>query len=233
MDLSTYSAIKTKLQNDLDLVDEDFVTEAELLGYMNEAIDDAETLIHTLGLEANYFLNTDTLTISSGTADYSMPSDIYANKMMKIFYINGTKKYDIYRIRNLSEIPHVQSGEDYRYIIFNLTTGIVQRFYPTPLESGAYISRYYIRNVRKLTTSTGASNTCELPEAINFLYAHCRMRIYEKEGNPNLTKAIQDTKTQYDLMTSTLQEMVPDGDNQIIPDMTFYEDSYLDFGWRG
>lgn len=233
MNLPTYSDLKTKLQNDLDIQDEDFVTETELLGYMNEAIDDAETLIHTLGLEARYFLNTDTLTLVSGTSDYAMPTDIYANKMVKMFYINGAKKYEINRIRNLNEIPWTQTGEDYRYIIFNLTSGIVMRFYPTPAESGAYISRYYIRNVRALTTSTSASNTLEIPESANFLLQHVKMRVYEKEGNPNLQKAITDVKVQYDLMAQTLQEMVPDGDNQILPDFTFYEDAYLEYGWRG
>lgn len=231
MNLPTYSQIKQKIENDLDLIDEDFVSETELLGYMNEAIDDAETLIHTLGLESRYFLTMDTLTLVSGTSDYSMPSDIYANKLVKVQYINGSKKYDVVRIRDLSEIPNVQSGDDYRYIVFNFTAGVKKRIYPTPLESGAYINRYYIRNVRSLTSSTDASNTCELPECINFLYSHVKMRVAEKERiAENVQKAMADVKVQYELMAQTLQEMIPDGDNSIIPDMSFYEDMYFNFG---
>lgn len=229
MILTTYTNIKTKLQNDLDIIDEDFVSETELLGYMNEAIDDSETLIHTLGLEARYFLTTDTLTLANGTTDYAMPSDIYANKLVKLFYINGSIKYEVTRIRDIAEIPFVQTGEDYRYMILNLTNGIVQRYYPTPAESGPYIQRYYIRNVRPLTTSSSASNTCEIPECINFLYQHVKMRVYEKEGNPNLPKAMTDLKVQYDLMAQVLREMVPDGNNAIPPDFTYYDDMSLDF----
>lgn len=224
MNLPTYSTLKTKLQNDLDLVDEDFVTEAELLGYMNEAIDDAETLIHTLGIEARYFKTTDTVTLVSGTADYSMPSDIYANKMIGVYYMNGAKKYKVPRRRDQDRILDDVTGADYEYDILNLTNGLVQRFYPTPAENGAYIFRYYIRNVRALTTSTASTNTCEIPECINFLYQHVKMRVYEKEGNPNLQKSMADVKTQYDLMAQTLQEMVPDGDNAILPDLSYYHE---------
>lgn len=232
MNLVTYSAIKTKIENDLDLIDETFISETELLGYMNEAINDAQAVIHNLGLEARYFLTQDTLTISNGTSDYSMPTDIYANKIVHIQYTNGSKTYYLRRIREMGEIPFIEVAEDYKYQIFNLTAGIVMRLFPTPVESGAFITRYYIREVRALTTSTDASNTCEIPECINFLYQHVKTRCYEKEGNKNLEKAVMDLKTQHDLMVQTLQEMVPDTNNQILPDFSHYEDMALEWGWR-
>lgn len=231
MELMTYSAIKEKLYNDLDLSDEDFITETEFLGYLNEAIDDCESIIHNLGLEAKYFLNTDTLSLVSGTSDYDPPSDIFANKIVKQFYINGSKKYEIFRVRDIAEVPWIQAGEDYKYMILNLTGGIKHRFYPTPAESGAYIQRYYIRNVRKLTTSTASTNTCEIPESINFIFAHTKFRVYEKEGNPNLAEAGENLKLQHDLMVQNLQEFTQDNNTQIQPDMTFYDDMYLDWGW--
>lgn len=231
MELTTYSNIKTKLYNDLDLWDEDFTSETEFLGYLNEAIDDCESVIHNLGLEAKYFLQTDSMSLVSGTSDYDPPTDIYASKIVKMHYVNGSKKYEIQRIRDLNEIPWVQAGEDYRYVIYNLTAGVKFRLYPTPAESGSYVTRYYIRNVRKLTTSTGSDNTCEIPEAINFIYAHVKVKIYEKEGNPLLPEAQNNLKLQHDLMVQNLQEMTQDGNNAILPDLSFYEDMYLNYGW--
>lgn len=230
MELLTYSQIKEKIENDLDLSDEDFISETELLGYINEAIDDCESIIHNLGLEAKYFLTTDTLTLVSGTSDYDPPSDIFANKISKVFYVNGSKKYEVFRIRDLRDTQWINPGEDYRYLILNLTAGVKWRFFPTPTESGAYIQRYYIRNVRKLTTSASASNTCEIPESVNFIFQHVKKRVYEKEGNPNLPEAVQDLKIQHDLMVQNLQEYVPDENNSVIPDFTFYEDMHLE-GW--
>lgn len=231
MDLVTYSNLKTKLYDDLDLYDEDFITEQEFLGYLNEGLRDCEAVIHNLGLESRYFLTTDTLTLVSGTSDYAMPSDVYANKLVKVFYNNGSKIYEMFRVRNLTELPYIQSGEDYRYMIFNLTAGIKMRLYPTPAESGAYVQRYYIRGMRDLTTSTASTNTCEIPEAFNFLIAHTRMRVYQKEGNPMLVKAEADLKIQHDLMVQTLQEMVPDENNIIEPDMSFYNDADFNGGY--
>lgn len=228
MTLATYTQLKDKIEADLDLIDEEFVPETELVGYFNEAIKDAEAVVHNLGLEARYFLTNDALpSLVSGTSDYNLPADIYATKLVNVFYINGSIIYPLERIRDFKEIPYVQIGEDYRYVLFNKTTGPVMRFYPTPAETGAYISRYYIREVRQLTTSSAASNTLEIPEAQNFILQHAKTRIYEKERiSPLLDKAMIDLKTQHDLMTQTLQEMVPDSNNRILPDFGFYDDDY-------
>ena len=231
MELATYSNIKTKLYNDLDLHDEDFITEAEFLGYLNEAIDDCEAIIHNLGLEAKYFKTTDTLTLVNGTSDYDPPSDIYSNKIIGMYYINGGNKYKITRRRNQDDVLCDVTGADYEYDIFNLTAGIKLRFYPTPAESGAYIHRYYIRNVRKLTTSTASTNTCEIPESINFIYAHVKVRVKEKEGSPDLPVARENLKLQHDLMVQNLQEFTQEGNNTIIPDYGHYEAMLYDWGY--
>ena len=230
MDLVTYSAIKTKIENDLDLIDEDFISETEFLGYCNEALNDAESVIHTLGLEAQYFLTTANLTLVSGTSDYAYPSDIYAMKIRKMFYINGSTKYRIDRIRELDVVPFIQAGEEYSYLPVNLTAGPRIRFYPAPAEAGAYIQVWYIRNLRTLTTSTASTNTCEIPECINFLLQHVKWRCLEKEGHPNTQEAFGYVKVQHDLMIQTLQEMVPDEDTLAIPDLSHYADSNLNWG---
>lgn len=233
MQLFLYTDIKTKLMNDLDVQDLDFINgETELLGYINEALRDAESIIHTLGIEADYFLTQGTMTLVSGTADYVLPSDIYASKIKKVFYINGNTKYEIFRTRDLNETPFFQSGDDYRYLLLASASGTANnmrmRFLPTPLENGSYIQIWYIRNLTTMTTSTAATNVCEIPEAVNFLLAHCKARIYEKMGNPNLAGAMQIVQMQKTLMTETLQEMVPDGNNLAQMDLSFYiEDSYL------
>jgi len=230
--LFTYSDIKTKLLNDLDIQDLDFINgETELLGYINEALNDAEALVHTLGLEADYFLTPSTITLVSGTEDYVLPTNIYASKIKALFYVNGEKKYEIIRIRNLRETPYFQAGEYYKYQLLT-TTGTANnmrmRLYPTPAESGAFLTMWYIRNLTTMTTSTAATNVCELPESVNFLLQHCKVRIYEKMGNPNLQLAMQQLLIQKQLMVETLQEMVPDENTLVEPDLSFYEDAYSD-----
>jgi len=232
MELFTYTDLKTKLLNDLDSEDLDFLNgEDELLGYINEAIDDAESIVHTLGLDSHYFLSQGNLTLVSGSSDYSLPTNIFANKIKKLFYINGNIKYEIFRVRDLNETPFFQTGDDYRYIPIT-TTGTANnariRFFPTPQESGSLIQIWYIRNATKMTTSSAATNVCEIPESHNFVLQHCKARIYEKMGNPNVQVALQALEAQRNLMTETLREMVPDGNTVVEPDLSFYEDQYLE-----
>lgn len=234
MQLFTYSDLKTKLMNDLDVEDLDFINgETELLGYINEAIDDAESIVHTLGLDSTYFLSQSTISFVNGTADYALPADIFANKIKKVFYINGGIKYEVFRVRNLEEVPFFQSGDDYRYLPLAVTAAAANnmrlRFYPTPAETGAYIQIYYIRNAAKMTTSTGSTNVCEIPESANAILQHCKVRIYEKMGNPNLAVAVQMLESQKQLLMDTLREMVPDENTIIEPDMSFYEDTYITY----
>lgn len=236
MELATYSNIKSKLYADLDLTDEDFITEDEFLGYLNEGVDDIESIIHNLGLEAKYFKTNDTFSLVSGTADYDPPTDIYGNKFIGLYYINGSNKYKITRRRNQDDILLDTTGADFEYDIFNTTLGIKLRIYPTPIATESNtIHRYYIRNIRKLTTSTAATNTCELPESINFLYAHAKLKVREKEANGFLTQEVasakENLKVQHDLMVQNLQEMTQENQNTIMPDITFYEDMSLD--WQG
>lgn len=86
--LYSWSAIQTKLQNDLDLINEPFLTPTELLGYVNEAIEDSETAIHTFGLGADYFRVSTFRLLTPGQSNYLFPTDIYANKIRRVFYRN-------------------------------------------------------------------------------------------------------------------------------------------------
>lgn len=217
--------------NDCDVQDLDFINgETELLGYMNEAIDDAESIVHTLGLEAKYFLIPGTIALVNGTSDYSLPSDIFASKIVQVFYVNGNTKYEVFRIRDLKSTPFFQAGDDYQYLPIT-TTGTANnmrvRLYPTPAENGTYIQLFYIRNATVMTTSTAATNVCEIPESQNFVMAHCRYRIFEKMGNPLIAEAKEQLIAQKALMIETLQEQVPDENTLAMQDMSFYEDQLL------
>jgi hypothetical protein len=83
--------ILNKIQEDCDLINEPFISNDELLGYANEAIESSETAVHTLGIEDVYFLSWDFIYLSPGQSNYNLPADIYANKIRKMFYSNPTQ----------------------------------------------------------------------------------------------------------------------------------------------
>ena len=65
----TWATLRAKIQRDLDLQDEIFITNTELLGYANEAIDEAEQEVLTI--YEDYFLTNENLALVTGTAEYS------------------------------------------------------------------------------------------------------------------------------------------------------------------
>jgi hypothetical protein len=230
-DFHTLAQIRTKLKQDLDLEQEQFIVSSELLGYINQAIDDAEAIIH--GLYADYFLKSDTLTLSVGTQDYVLPADIYANKLRRVLYDDGSQRYRIKRIKNFDVIPFLleqSNSTDYlRYTLENVSagpSGIIMRFYPIPQVSGSYVTRWYIRNANRLSAD---SDICDIPEFINYIYAHVAHSVATKE---KLGQDMQESEArkmqQQVLMEETLHTLMPDEDNEVKKDLSSYWDFYLD-----
>lgn len=225
----TYTEMKAKVLNDLDLNDEDFIPAAEMLGYFNEAIDTAEAHIHTL--YADYFKTEAYLALVSGTSNYALPSDIYANLIRGIIYNSGSIIYEIKRLKSLQQIPYFQTGDEYRYEPNNsAASGYKIRLYPTPSEtSSTNITIHYIRNAMQLVDD---DDVCDIPEFANYIMQFVKVRCYEKEGHPNVLKAMADLEKEESLMVSTLTNMVDDEDNLIQPDFGFYQDYDADLSQR-
>ena len=229
MNLLTLAQIKNKLKYDTDIFDGDFIElDTELLGYINEAIDDAEALIHNL--YEDYFLTSSTISLVSGTSEYSLPADTFGAKLRAVHYNDGAKKYELRKIRKLSEtIAPSGQTDDFKYLLVNGTntdaTGSFKlKFYPTPSANQSnVITVWYIRNARRLASE---SDYCDIPEFINFIFAHVRWNIARKEkGRIDLSVVDAQLKQQKELLESTLSDMVPtDDSNEIVPDFSFYSE---------
>lgn len=229
MEYKTLAQIRQKIKNDLDLNDEQFITSSELLAYINEAIDDVEADIHTI--YEDYFLTSAALPITSGTADYNMPSDIYANKIRGIVYSNGSRIYNVKRLQRHDQFEemafinqYISGTEDLQYKIVNSSAaaGVKIRFFPTPTETNASaLTIWYIRNANTLSADT---DLCDIPEFTNYVYQFVKVRCYEKEIHPNLEQATVERERLKRLMQDTLRDMIPDADTEIEKDLSFYED---------
>ena len=221
MTLWTWSQIKTKVKNDLDLNDEDFVDATMLLAYANEAIDEAEQ--HVITINEDYLLQSANIALVSGTADYSLPSNIYGNKIRRMFYDDGSKKYEIRRIRELSEIPGIQTGQDYLYMPYVNSSGAYKvKLLPSSAEtSSTNVTVWFIGNANTLAVDADIMN---IPEAVHFVMAHMKLRISQKEGHPAQLQFAQDVERQRQLLVDTLTAMVPDDDNTILADYSFYNE---------
>lgn len=217
----TYLELKTYLQKELDLQDETFITSDEFMSYFNEAVDMIEAAIHNI--YEDYFLTSSPLAISSGTSDYSFPSDIYAQKIRKVLYNdNGSLKYEIRRLKRLEDMLYIDSNDLFAYVITNGSAGGVKMtLYPTPQISNSAITIWYLRNAKRFTADT---DVCDIPEFTNVLVQFVRWKCLSKEGHPDANQAGMDLERMKQEMVDTLTARVPDEDNTVLKDTTFYRD---------
>lgn len=223
----TWNEIKAKVEADLDLEGEVFITESELLGYANEAIDEVERQVHMLC--EDYFLSRTPLTLVNGQEAYDLPTDIYAMKIRDIIYRNGTSVFKMIRIPDWHKFEQYEAEQvgitntmRYGFMILNETAGAPKIIItPTPTEDGVLGKIYYIRNANELVLGT---DVCDLPEAVNYVMQYVKVRCYEKEGHPNLPKAMADLEAEKQTTITALANMVPDNLNEIEPDLRLYDD---------
>lgn len=220
----TGTQIKTKIQYDCDAFDDTWIDlDTELLGYINESIDDCEALIH--GLYESYFKVRSTISLVSGTSSYAYPSDIYAMKVLGLYYNDGgTKRYEIKRFKDEKEIMYyTDSSLPYKWDPTNdSSSGARINLYPTPLETNSNVKIIYIRNAKRLTAY---SDTCDIPEFQNYLFAHVKWNLAKKDRSPlDLATQEKHLMAMKELLEGTLSSMVPDEGNEIRPDFSFYQD---------
>jgi hypothetical protein len=223
----TYGEIRQKVERDLDLEGETFITSTEMLGYANEAIDEVERQILTLC--EDYFLTRTTITLVPGTEEYAIPSDIYGLKIRQIVYRNGTQIWKVNRVRDWSKFisyemdrANTTGTQLYNFFVLNTTVGSPKILLtPTPTEAGAYLQVWYIRNANELTVD---ASVCDIPEAVNYVMAYMKMKCMEKEMHPNLQKAMADVEQQRSDTMKSLAEMVPDNENTIEADTSLYDE---------
>jgi len=225
----TYADLKAYLQKELDLEDETFITAQEFLDYFNEAVDMIEASIHNI--YEDYFLTNSSLSILNGQAAYNLPTDIYAQKIRKILYNDGSAyKYEIRRVKKLEETMFIQTPDLFSYILTNdAIAGLKITLFPTPVADAPYVTVWYIRNAKRFTSNT---DVCDIPEFTNVLVQFVRWKCMSKEGHPDTVQALEDLGRMKQEMVDTLTARVPDEDNFVLKDMSFYRD-YDDWRFGG
>lgn len=221
MALFTYSTVAAEVEVDLDMQDDDAVTPNELMQYFNAAIRDAAAIIQLL--YEGYFLKSDLVSLVLGTSSYALPADLYALKIVKVFYSNGARKYEVPRL-NLEEITESQAGDDYGWNPEATTAGAATKFviYPAAAATEATtMRRWYIREPKVITTGT---DVIDIPEFISFIKAHTKVSAAVKLAHPNLPFWMQEREKEEQRMRNTLKTMVLDGASAITGDMSFYDD---------
>lgn len=239
MKLWTYNEIETKVRRDLGMQDTVFLTEEELVGLTNDAIDEAEQEI--LKINEDYFMRRTTLSLVDTVDSIALPTDIYANKIKGLVYKNGSIVYPVRRLKGLQKFldaEHINTFSnntaDYQYMIQSATEGEQAKItlFPTPYESGAFIVCWYLRNAKRvLQLSEGVTRAQQLaividvPEAMPFIFEHIKVACLKKEkgqGSPPTMDETRDREAARKRLVDTLTEQTVDDSNEHVADLAHY-----------
>jgi hypothetical protein len=226
----TYSEAKTKIEQDLDLEDEVFIQDPEMLAYFNDALREAEKEVLTI--YEDYLLAKTYLPLVLNQSAYSLPTGIMANKIRGIVYSQSDIVYEITRIRDkrkfleIELLKNANPTDYYKYYVLNeSTTGIQIELVPASKEtSSTNVIVHYIRKVDAVVDDTDIVDK-DIPESIDFVYAYVKARCKQKENGGVMPQdAAAELEQQRKMLVDTLTDMIPDDDNEVIKDMTFYEE---------
>lgn len=225
----TWGEIRAKISRDLDIEDENFVRPDELVEYCNEAIDEYEAEINTMtGDAVDYFLDKHTLSLVADEDEYDLPDEIYAHKIRRIVYNNTSTVYEVRPAKNKkfekkSIADNFNTSDLHEYFIYNPNVGnpkIV--LIPKARETGPNMQIWFLRNLNRMTGDD--ADVCDIPVFINFIFQYIKVRVYEKEGHPNLPFAVSALDKITTRMRSVLAEAQPDGNDMIEMDLSYYEE---------
>ena len=223
----TWAEIRAKVERECDLEDETFVRPEELVEYVNEAIDEAEAEIHSL--YEDYFLKKADIAVVSQDEELDLPTDIYAHKIRRVIFTSsgGGSTYNVERMKDWHKFEEKavsdvgQTTDLYRYFITNETAGSPKILLVPKMRESGTMRVWYLRNANRIEDDT---DICDIPEFINFIFAHMKVKVYEKEGHPGLPGAMQKLEMERERMSGVLSQMVPDADNEVEMDLRLYEE---------
>lgn len=227
-----FATIKQKLQTDLDIQDEDWIDSGtELLGYINEGIEDIEGEIHELGIEQKYFKARAQLTLTANQNAVPLPADLFGWKIIELWYQEPSTGlwYEVKKFKNEREYLEAQPGDTFKYLLDNdAANGPRILVGPAPAANGA-IHCVYVRHARKLTANAAdPANNCDIPESVNYLYALVKLNVKEKAGTPDYATASKRVEAQRELTIQKLSNQTADKDDTLVQlDASSYEDQLI------
>lgn len=224
-----FSDMKQVIRDDLDLNEETFIVDDSWKAYYNEGVSFIESQVHTL--YEDYFRSRTKRNVTEGDENLSLPANIYANKIRKIFWQGDSRedRYEIKRIRDLEQTMFVDQNDRYRYDMVNegvtndIPLGTTMQVYPPfrDTTTNTPVIIYYLRSANRYVDDT---SVCDIPEFSDVVNQYVRYRCRKKEGHPLTDMEKDDLNTMIMNMISTLKSRVPDENDEILKDMSFYND---------
>jgi hypothetical protein len=229
MEFLTWGDIKAEVQKDKGIEGDPDYDEQELVNMCNRGINRVEARI--LQLQQDYFITkADPIVITKDVLEYDLPSDIYSNKIRRIFWKQDG--YNRKRLWRATDIDEMEEQADYgtnlysrklRYMILN-SAASGRKLTLNYVDSDAELIVYYTRNSNSFTATGGDAQICDIPEYADAVVAYMKYVVDLKDKSPTTGASKQDYLEIMDELTSSLAVAVNDEDNEVELDTTIWDD---------
>lgn len=228
--MTTLAEMIDNIKDDQDLEDEvnPFIEDGDIRQYINSGVRLCESHIHNIF--EDYFMTLTDLTLTSGSDIVSLPADIFAQKIRRLFYWHSNKndRYKVKRLKNLDKLMDVTSTEKLEYFMTNDPTNgvrIILNRDANASEASTPVRCFYLRNARTFATDgTEDAESFDIPEFERVVENYARKRVYLKDSDPRSEEAERELLQDTELMIGTLTRREPDEDDEIVMDGRFYRD---------
>lgn len=213
----TLTNIVAKVQDDLDLHDENFSD--DIKQWVNDAIDDFEELV--IDLNSDFLLDKAYIVGTEGDTEADLPDDIYESRMRGLFFseygfsqVNIGERYKLHRI-NLERVADVDSEDPYQYRLINSAASGQKLFiYPALRETSTdKFMIWYIRQFKRLDADT---DVLEKGIRIQYVLAHVKCAAMQKSGDPLLDVEAQKLLKQEEKAKKSLSRLTDDSEGDYI-----------------
>jgi hypothetical protein len=211
----TLQEFKDKIELEHDLQEESFISDEEMINYINEGIDWAESQV--IGLYEDYYL---TKTSWAALVDSTtLPTNIYANKVRRVEVAqSNTAPYNSKQLFKNSNLEENFIGYN---IFHNEDATPVIEFENIP-DFYNYYRLIYTRNAKRVVEST---DVIDLPEvAVYYAQQFVKIRCYQKEIDPKSFRSSEEILQMSQALVDTLSNITNDGSDQLQADLSFYRE---------
>ena len=227
-DFVALNTLRDEARQRADQVNSEFVTDAELNGYLNNSWSELYDILVSK-YQDDYFLTSTSITVTSGTSSYSLPSDFYKARGVDL-NINDNQNTPLqrYTFADRTRDSLVRYARDVKYRI--QANNIV--FAPSPSNNTATL--WYIPHPRKLQSVTpsaisrGSTTTWTVPSTHSFVAGDKINAIGFFATNYNVEQTVSSvgsTTVVTDLNSSALSDPTVYGTLESMQD-------FVNAGWR-
>ena len=208
----TLSELITRVRQRSDQVDSQFVSDTEITTYLNDSLGELYDLL-VLSYE-NYFVNTVTGVVSSGSDGYTLPEDFY--KLVGIDEQNGNDWFSINQFNFLD-----RNYKNHNNLFYNRLSTLEYRVFDNKIlfvpeaSTNITIRLFYVPQMTKLEDSTDTVNNRIVESWVDYAVVDAAIKIMIKEeSDPSALM------TQKQALQSRIQSMAANRDESICGTIT-------------